>query len=288
MRLLDHELARKALASLDQAEPLAWQHVSGGEPLLFEAELYRLLEVIQEHGSKTVGIASNGFWGDSEQRAQQTVSQLKQHGVNGLCLSVDDYHQSRLPIDYVRTAADQVAAQGLKQHSFMVCCQKEGDPPPFTEKDFALPLACVPVRRIGKGAAVDVPGDTAQAEEIPDAPCRDLCCCLGETTPFEPQMVWIDPYGNVMICYGLIVGNLHSRELGEILRDYSVNQSPLLKILAEQGPVGLYRLAVTRGWHPEESFADECALCWQARYFLRKSWPETLGPDECYPEEGSR
>ena len=129
LRLLDHELAREALASLEQVEPLAWQHVSGGEPLLFEAELHRLLEVIQEHGSKTVGIATNGFWGDSEQRA-------------------------------------------------------------------------------------------------------------------------------------------------------------------EQGPIGLYRLAVTKGWQPEKNFADECALCWQSRYFLRKSLferlgSEILGPDECYPEEGS-
>jgi hypothetical protein len=293
LRILDYELAREALASLEQAEPLAWQHVSGGEPLLFEAELHRLLEVIQEHGSKTVGIATNGFWGDSEQRAQQTVSQLKRRGVNGLCLSADDYHQSKLPVNYVRTAAEQVAAQGLKKHSFVVCCQPDGVSPSFSEKDFALPLAPVFIRKIGKGAAVDVLSDMARSGNVPDAPCRNLCCCLGETTPFTPQMVWIDPYGNVMICYGLIIGNLYESRLGEILRDYSVNQAPLLKILAEQGPVGLYRLAVSNGWQPEEGFADECTLCWQARYFLRKHRskrldPEILGPDECYPEEGIR
>jgi hypothetical protein len=303
LRILDHELAREALVSLEQTVPLAWQHVSGGEPLLFEAELHRLLEVIQEHGSKTVGIATNGFWGDSEQRAQETVSQLKRRGVNGLCLSADDYHQSGLSIDHVRTAAEQVAAQGLNKHSFVVCCQQEGSSPSFTGKDFALPLAPVLVRKIGRGAAVDVFDDTAQAGNIPAAPCRNLCCCLGETTPFDPQMVWIDPYGNVMICYGLIIGNLYERSLGEILRDYSVNQSPLLKVLAEQGPVGLYRLAVSKGWQPEGGFADECSLCWQARYFLRKPLSERLGPevlgserlgleilgpDECYPEEGSR
>ncbi len=297
LRLLDHELAREALASLEQAEPLAWQHVSGGEPLLFEAELHRLLEVIQEHGSKTVGLATNGFWGDSEQRAQQTVSQLKRRGVNGLCLSADDYHQSKLPVNHVRTAAEQVAAQGLKKHSFVVCCQQEGGSSPFTEKDFALPIANILVRKIGRGAAVDGPDETALPGNIPDEPCRNLCCCLGETGPFDPQMVWIDPYGNVMICYGLIIGNLYERSLGEILRDYSVNQSPLLKVLAEQGPIGLYRLAVTEGWQPEKGFADECALCWQARYFLRKSLferlgserlgLEILGPGECYPEEGS-
>ena len=48
--------------------------------------------------------------------------------------------------------------------------------------------------------------------------------------------------------------------------------------------------AVIEGWQPEKGFADECALCWQARYFLRgplseRLGPEILGPDECYPEE---
>ncbi len=286
LHILDHVLAREALTSLEQSDPLAWQHVSGGEPLLFEAELHRLLEVIQEHGSKTVGLATNGFWGDSEQRAQQTVSQLRRRGVNGLCLSADNYHQSTLPIDYVRTAAEQVAAQGLKKHSFVVCCQPEGEPPSCAVQDFALPLAPVFVRKIGRGAAVGVPDGASQTGNIPDAPCRNLCCCLGETTPFEPQMVWIDPYGNVMICYGLIIGNLYESSLGEILRNYSVNHSPLLKILAEEGPIGLYRLAVNKGWQPKQGFADECALCWQSRYFLRKGWIENLGPDECYPEEG--
>jgi hypothetical protein len=56
-----------------------------------------------------------------------------------------------------------------------------------------------------------------------------------------------------------------------------------LKILAEQGPIGLYRLAKDKGWRPSAGFADECELCWRARYFLRNAWPEILGQDECYP-----
>jgi hypothetical protein len=96
-------------------------------------------------------------------------------------------------------------------------------------------------------------------------------------------MVWIDPYGNVMICYGLIIGNLHADSLADILENYSVRQSPLLESLAEQGPIGLYRLALEAGWQPEGPFTDECDLCWQARYALRGSFSDTLGPDECYP-----
>lgn len=284
LEVLDHDLARKALASLSQPEPLAWQHVSGGEPLLFEQELYRLLEVIQASGSKTVGIASNGFWGDKQQRAKQIVERLKERGVNGVCLSADSYHQQQVPLESIRTAAEQVFEQGLGKHSFVVSCSFEGQGDAVEREPFALPLAPIKVRRIGKGSSFAARGMVHNGHAVPDAPCRNLCSCLGETSPFEPQMVWIDPYANVMICYGLVIGNLHANSLAEILARYSVAQSPLLEILAGQGPAGLYRLALDQGWRPEGGFADECDLCWQVRYALRAVFPEALGPDECYPK----
>lgn len=283
LNVLSHDLVREALNSLEQSEPLAWQHVSGGEPLLFEDELHRLLEVIQEHGSKTVGIASNGFWGETQQRAQQTVEQLKTRGVNGVCLSADSYHQKQVPIAHLHTAAEQVSVQGLGKHSFVVCCYPDGEDPPDEAEVFAIPFAPIPIRKIGKGSTLAVKNKADQEQRIPESPCRNLCCCLGETSPFEPQMVWIDPYGNVMICYGLIIGNLKDRSLGDVLRDYSVSQSPLLMVLAEEGPAGLYRRAVAEGCQPEGPFADECELCWQSRYVLRDAFPDSLGPDECYP-----
>lgn len=283
LNVLDSGLAQQALASLDQPGPLAWQHVSGGEPLLFEEELHRLLEVIRASGSKTVGIATNGFWGDSKKRAQQTVEQLKRRGVNGVCLSADSYHQQHVSPDHIRTVADQVFEQGLGKHSFVVCCYPAEEEQPSEGEPYALSFAPIPIRKIGKGSSPATGAGPGSEREIPNSPCRNLCCCLGETSPFEPQMVWIDPYGNVMICYGLIVGNLHSESLGDILRNYSIRQSPLLEALAEEGPVGLYHLALSRGRQPEGPFADECDLCWKSRHALREDFTSMLGPDECYP-----
>lgn len=284
LQVLDSDLAQKALASLEQPEPLSWQHVSGGEPLLFEKELHRLLEVVQASGSKTIGVATNGFWGDSPLRAEQTVARLKQRGVNGICLSADSYHQQQIPLDHIRLAAEQIFEQGLGKHSFVVSCYPAEEECSVESEHFAIPFAPVPVRKIGKGSSLASVDDLNIGQKVPDSPCRNLCCCLGETSPFEPQMVWIDSYGNVMICYGVIVGNLHEEGLGEILKNYSTRQSPLLEILAEQGPIGLYRLALTKGWQPRDQFADECDLCWQVRYFLRNTFANTLGPDECYPD----
>jgi MoaA/NifB/PqqE/SkfB family radical SAM enzyme len=285
LRVLDHDLARKALASLNQPESLTWQHVSGGEPLLFEQELHRLLEVIQASGSKTIGIASNGFWGDSPERAKQIVIQLKKRGVNGVCLSADSYHQQHIPIEHIRVAAEQVFSQGLGKHSFVVRCSTEKEETNVGSGSFAIPLAPISVRMIGKGSSVALKSFSDDELDLPDSPCRNLCCCLGETTPFDPQMVWIDPYGNVMICYGLIIGNLYVDSLADILEQYSIRQSPLLETLAEQGPIGLYRLAAEADCQPAGPFVDECDLCWQSRYALRTNCPEVLGPEECYPND---
>ncbi len=284
LQILDSGLAQKALASLNQPEPLTWQHVSGGEPLLFEKELHRLLEVIQASGSRTIGIASNGFWGDSQSRAKKTVAQLKERGVNGVCLSTDSYHRQQIPLDYIRTSAEQVFEQGLGKHSFVVSCYPAEEEPPVESEPFAIPFAPIPVRKIGNGSSLAVATDSGRDQKIPISPCRNLCCCLGETSPFEPKMVWIDPYGNVMICYGLIIGNLHVNSLAVILENYSIRQSPLLETLAEQGPIGLYRLAQEKGWQRKGPFADECDLCWQARNALRGDFADRLGPDECYPD----
>lgn len=283
-QILDSGLAQKALSSLNQSEPLDWQHVSGGEPLLFEKELHCLLEVIQASGSRAIGIASNGFWGDSKSRAKKTVALLKERGVSGVCLSADSYHQQQIPLNYIRTSAEQVFEQGLGNHSFVVSCYPAEEEPPVECEPFAVPFAPIPVRKIGKGHSLAVGTDPDCEQKLPASPCRNLCCCLGETSPFEPKMVWIDPYGNVMICYGLIIGNLNANSLSEILEGYSIRQSPLLETLAEEGPIGLYRLAQGQGWQPNGPFADECDLCWQARNALRGDFTDTLGPDECYPE----
>lgn len=281
-KVLDPDLARIALSGLEQARPLAWQHVSGGEPLLFKSQLYELLETIQEHGTANVGVATNGFWGADEVSAAQIVSDLKERGVNGVCLSADGYHQNLLPLEYVITAAEQVAKKGLEKHSFVVSCMEDGCESIIDDAESPLPVAKVAVRKIGRGASID---RNKAVPEIPGQPCRDLCCCLGETSPFQPQMVWIDPYGHVMICYGLVIGNVNDQSLSEILRNYSVESSPVLNTLAEKGPIGLYRLAIDSGWVPEQQeYADECDLCWQSRNYLRQHYQDSLRPEECYPQ----
>jgi hypothetical protein len=247
-----------------------------------------------------VGIASNGYWGRDPDRAKELVRCLKDLGVNGLSLSVDGFHQPHVPVEAVRTAAEAVAAAELNRHSWLVACLRtDGDPESQAENRrtlatahrlseiSGLPVAETTVRSIGRGAGVgsaQVDLRSSPPADLPQGLCRDLACCLGESGPFDPRMIWIDPYANVMICYGLTIGSLLRSTLSEILADYDTLSHPLLRSLAQQGPKGVYTLAERLGVSPGRGpFTGECDLCFHSRRALRGHFPEILGARECYP-----
>ncbi|MFP4383488.1 MAG: radical SAM/SPASM domain-containing protein [Spirochaetia bacterium] len=276
--LAEHLIGRTFL----EIGPLEWVHLSGGEPFLDPPELLSIISVIREHHPGHIGIATNGYWARDTGETAKLVSSLADQGVDGISFSVDVYHQRWVPLNRVITAAKAVRNAGMTNHSWIVA---SGDSAESLElarqasRESGLPLAENAVRNIGKGASRKGAG----TGEIPQGLCRDLSCCLGETGPFDPKMLWIDPYGNVLICYGIIIGNVRDRSLNQIMEEYRPENNRVLSALAEEGPKGLYRLAEEKGCAPAGWFPDECALCFRSRRELRAYYPEILGPGECYP-----
>ncbi len=280
-----------ALASL--REPLRWLHLTGGEPLLKPRALDALLDVVQSRHEYDVGIATNGYWGSDAEQATKRVEQLRRKGITGICVSVDSFHQPGVPTASVINAACAISQAGLGRHSYLVCSLLPDDYDGAEDtnersrqlaRDAAdasdLPIAETPVRPIGRPSALARRPDV---EALPSGPCRDLACCLGETTLFEPQMLWLDPFGNVMICYGITIGNLSDASMQEILDRYETTSNPVLQALADGGPRAVYDLAAADGVAPDGAFADECELCFHTRRALQQQHPELLTPNECYP-----
>ena len=287
--VLSPVLLQQAMASLRGELP--WMHFTGGEPLLKPAALFGLLEALQPFHTGDLGIATNGHWGEDSEGAARIVARLKELGVSGICISVDAFHQPAVAVEATENAARAVAEAGLSRHSYLVASIVPDDQPRAAETNertlalanrvsasSGLPVGPAEVRSIGR-ATQWIAGEEGS---IPEGPCRDLACCLGETGPFDPQMVWIDPFGNVMICYGIVIGTLDSQPLQVILDEYDPDADPILSHLAVDGPKGLHRVAVEQGVAPEGPFHDECDLCFKSRTSLRDLYPETLTPDECY------
>ena len=103
-------------------------------------------------------------------------------------------------------------------------------------------------------------------------------CCPYENLE-DPDRVHIDPYGNVHICQGIVLGNLLEKPLQKIATEFNPRQHPILGPLIIGGPV---ELACSRGVAQRERYADACHFCYEVRDSLRARFPEILRPPEIY------
>ena len=298
---LNPSLLARQLAPL--AGAFRWIHFTGGEPLLSEGSFFELLRAVSQHHTGNIGVATNGYWARDAGEARRIIERMLDGGVDGVSLSVDVFHQESVPLQRVENAARVLSDLHIAEHCWLVVsllAEETEEAASLNSRSMEMarkvsgvsdiPIAETHVRPIGRGSyayspGVDSPGvGSPGAPPLPAGPCRDLACCLGETGPFEPRMLWLDPQGTVLICYGIAVGSIHETPLEELLANYDAGKNPILSTLAKEGPIGLYRLANRKGRIPEGGpFHDECDLCFQSRRLLADLYPETLRPANAYP-----
>jgi hypothetical protein len=130
-----------------------------------------------------------------------------------------------------------------------------------------------------KGRAVE-----KLTEGLPRRPWRELTRCPHEDLE-SPSRVHVDPYGNVHLCQGLLMGNIWERSLSELVGDYSAATHAICGPLAQGGPAAL---AEQYGLPLGDDYVDECHLCYLVRRSLLDRFPEFLGPRQVYGLDGSR
>jgi len=94
--------------------------------------------------------------------------------------------------------------------------------------------------------------------------------------------VEIHPGGWVNFCAGLALGNVRHHPLNEILASYEPDAHPIIRVLAQDGPAGLLRLAQEYGYSSTRGYVDGCHLCYEARRFLRPYYSDHLAPARPY------
>ncbi len=292
-KYLDPSLIDKVLKDIKPTKHMFWQHLSGGEIFLKPERVLEIVKRIRKYFDKNIGLSTNGFWAKDIEKARDIVKELAKQGVTGIAISADYYHQQQMDIKGPQNLARIIKEEGIQTHSYIMGARlldvvngaKKINAISETiaskvEQGLGIPYARATERSIGKGSRLNHP----KRSVIPSGSCTELNTCLGERSPFNPAMVWIDPYGNVMICYGVIIGNVYEKPFNKILEDYSPESSVVLNKLATVGPKGLYNLAIEKGIKMPGKYFDECDLCYQSREKLYGQFPEVLGPKECYPE----
>lgn len=254
---------------LQQARDLGtveWIYFEGGEPFLYGTVLLKGVQAAAELGFH-VGIVSNGFWATDVDEALEWLRPFAGL-IQDLSISSDVYHQGEKlnqHADNARTAAGQLGIP----ISIISITQPEMMNTAVTDNPLPADESVVMYR--GRAAEKLIARATQH-------PWGQFTACLYEDLR-EPGRVHIDPFGNVHICQGISLGNVLHTSLREICEAYDATSHPITGPLLAGGPAELVRCYELPH---EETYADACHLCYEARRTLRERFPEILQPDQMY------
>ncbi len=243
-------------------------YFEGGEPFLYYPVLRRGVELARSL-SLEVGIVSNAYFATDDRAADLWLGPLAELGVSDLSLSTDEHHGTGEEKDMVVRAKE--AAERL------------GVPAGVIEIEGVERLACPGPRDESKGQLC-FRGRAAEklAGKAPKKPWRSFDACPEE--PPAISRVHVDPYGNVLFCQGISVGNAWERPLKAIMADLDAATHPVIGPLIRGGPAALAR---EHGVRPRKGYADACHMCYEVRRELRRRGAAqgVLVPDQLYGGE---
>ncbi|MBI2333311.1 MAG: radical SAM protein [Chloroflexi bacterium] len=251
---------------LNQAKDAGVQSIyfEGGEPFLFYAILKQAVHKAADMGF-SVGIVSNAYWATSVADAEEWLYPLMGR-LADLTVSSDLFHCGECLGERPQNAI--VAAKWLGIPTGMISIAQ---PKEDTKSSHG---------QIEDESAVMYRGRAAEklARKAPSHPWEEFDACPHEDLR-EPGRVHLDPFGNLHICQGIVIGNLFEKPLKQICEEYDMESHPICGLLHSGGPAAL----VTEYNLPHaSSYADACHLCYEARVALRARFPDLLAPDQMY------
>ena len=264
--------------------------IEGGEPMIYGDLTLEIVKAAKRIlNADDIRIMTDGFFGKDPELARKKLLELKNAGLTFVLLSVDAFHQKRIPLDSVRNAIQ--AAREADIENVWVCSLTVGSIE--MENEFNLTTKSL-ISQLGDlgdtrwefispivtGRAAEFLPQYLPLKGIPKGECHPIFF-FGENLK-DPIMLNIDNFGWVWICPGLCIGNAKEKPLSKIIEDYDYASHPIIQKLVDEKPIGLMEMAKSKGYVPREGYIDECHLCYDVRKFLRPCYPQYLAPENMY------
>ena len=255
-----HELLQEA----KKLETVEWVWFEGGEPFLYYPVM---LKGVKEAKTMdfTVGVLSNAYWATCLEDAVAWLRPLAELEIADLGLSSDSFHGENWEAERVKNGIEAAKQLGIKV-GIMATAK-------MPQKLTGLPGGTAELMYRGRAAK-------KLLEEAPRKPWTEFTKCPHENLA-SPERVHVDPLGYIHVCQGLSIGNAWQRSFSEIIQSYDASSHPVMKPLVEGGPVALVK---EFNLSHDETYADACHLCYEARLQLRLNFPELLAPNQMYGE----
>lgn len=106
----------------------------GGEPLLYPETVCKIHSAARKMNIPQRELITNGYFSKDIGRIKEVAHMLAQSGVNGICLSVDAFHQETIPLEYVKEFAMAVLDENIPIHTHPAWLSSVDDDNPYNLK----------------------------------------------------------------------------------------------------------------------------------------------------------
>lgn len=239
----------------------------GGEPLLYPDVVCAIHKKAKECGIEKRQLITNGYFSKGRAKIIKTVSDLCQAGVNDILLSVDSFHQERIPIEpvYVFAKAALSRIHRVRLHPAWVVDQAQINRYNQDTQEILDRFSDLNIE-ISHGNNIFMAGNAVKyLSDFYKKPELDLSISCGEmpyTSPLDDvTTLSIEPDGSVVICC-FNIGNIYTEDIETIVKKYDPYKNTYMKTILESGIRGLVDYARTKGITIDiEKFYSACEVC---------------------------
>ena len=243
-------------------------YFEGGETFIYHPVLVKAVWRAHDLGFST-GIVTNGYWATGLEDALAWLRPLQEAGLDRIEISYDSLHGDVNLNPEMHPGLLAARQLGLAANPITL-------EPPQTSRDPLASEAGEPLSGgdvMYRGRAV-----TKLSDGLPRQPWDSFTNCPYENL-VDPGRIHLDPFGNLHMCQGVVIGNVWQRPLAEILETYNPQSHAIIGPLLAGGPA---QLAQQYNLIHEPGYVDACHFCYTARESLREQFPAELAPDQMY------
>ncbi len=268
-------------------------HIAGGEAMLYWEELAESTRIVHGEGNAPHFIETNCSFAVSDDVVRDRFELLKHNGLKGILASVDAYHQEWVPPErFLRVrrltreifGEDRFYGSGSSDEEILGLAEVTRDEAAL--RDYVSNHTPSMVGTAHEQLSGYVTSFDPRDPALPIRGwqgVRDGVSCNAEFLEGNLWEIHIDPYGNLQTNCCMILGNVSATTPAELLAGGPEKANRFVRIVCEQGPIGLAELAIREyAFEMPERVTQNCELCHLTRTFLRGFHPEVFGPAEAY------
>jgi hypothetical protein len=229
----------------------------GGETFVY----YPILIAAVRHATArrlVTSVVTNGYWANSAEQARIWLGRLVDAGLDRI---------------YFLANTRSGGVRDMAAHPGVVAAEQLGLATSVIAGGMQAHVDAVP------GAITGWSPFWRHEQHEPETPAPLLPWGTFTACPLEkltsPDHAYVDPYGDLHLCHGLVIGNLFESSLASLVSRYDPEDHPISGLLLEGGPA---RLVTRYGLEPESRYEHACQLCrhCQALLFTRTESPAEL------------